>query len=117
VLSVGGYAIGATRHDGASGRSTTCEQAKQEFKTPVGQIRKQLRRDTQATETDSRQITIETTRVEILSAVVGQNPTCFDVETRAIVAVLQQHPAEGQADAALCDLTGIQPDYCSITVD
>ncbi|MFF7600698.1 hypothetical protein [Streptomyces mirabilis] len=44
TLALGGYAVGATRHDGASERSATCEQANQDFEKRAGQFRKQKQR-------------------------------------------------------------------------
>jgi hypothetical protein len=117
AFATGGYAFGAMRGDGAAERSAMCEQAKQEFGTRAGQIRKQLQRESRGEEADSRQAEMDAARVRILSAVVAQNPACFDVGTRATTAVLRQHPSEGEADATVCDLTGIQPDECSIAVD
>ncbi|MFC8256290.1 hypothetical protein ACFUNF_01150 [Streptomyces sp. NPDC057291] len=114
ALAMGGYAVGATQHDSVSGQSAVCEQAKREFETRAGQIRRQLRRESQEGETDSRQSTMDATRAKIISVLVEQNPTCFDVGTRAAAAVSQQHPPEGQADAAVCDLTGIEPENCSV---
>ncbi|WP_329165601.1 hypothetical protein OHB49_38905 [Streptomyces sp. NBC_01717] len=116
ALVMGGYAVGAAEHDSTSERSTTCEQAKREFETRAGQIRRQLRLESQEGETDSHQITIDTTRAEIIRTLVEQNPTCFDAGTRAAAAV-QEHPSEGQADAAVCDLTGIEPENCSVAAD
>ncbi|MEU0831391.1 hypothetical protein [Streptomyces sp. NPDC005969] len=117
ALVMGGYAAGAAQYDSVSGRSATCEQAKREFETRAGQIRRQLRRESQEGETDSRQVTVVATRAKIISVLVEQNPTCFDVGTRAAAAVIQQRSSEGQADAALCDLTGIEPENCSVAAD
>ncbi|MFB7310609.1 hypothetical protein [Streptomyces sp. NPDC056192] len=118
ALGMGGYAVGAAQHDSVSGRSATCEQAKREFETRAGQIRKQLRRESQEGETDSRQSTVDATRAKIISVLVEQHPTCFDVGTRAAAAaVIQQRSSEGQADAAVCDLTGIEPENCSVAAD
>ena len=117
ALGMGGYAVGAAQHDRVSGRSATCEQAKREFEKRAGQIRRQLRRESQEGETDSRQSTVDATRAKIISVLVEQNPTCFDVGTRAAAAVIQQRSPEGQADAAVCDLTGIEPENCSVAAD
>ncbi|MET8330116.1 hypothetical protein [Streptomyces sp. NPDC005181] len=117
ALAMGGYAVGATQHDSASERSATCGQAKREFETRAGQIRRELRRESQEGETDSRQITMDATRVKIIRELVEQNPACFDAGTRAAAAAIQQHLSEGQADAAVCDLTGIEPENCSVAAD
>lgn len=106
TLAIGGYAVGATRHDDASERSTTCEQANQEFKTRAGQLRMQKQRPPYDDEDlDSVQLELNATQVKILSMIVRQNPTCFDAGTRATAAMVQQHPTQEDADAAACDLT------------
>ncbi|MET8449021.1 hypothetical protein [Streptomyces sp. NPDC005209] len=117
ALATGGYAVGAGQQDGTSERSAACEQTKHEFDLRADQIREQLRRGSQAEETDSHQITIDESRAKILGLIVQQNPTCFGVGARAAATLLHEHPSEGQADAALCDLTGTKPEDCSTTGD
>ncbi|WUD75597.1 hypothetical protein OG937_29855 [Streptomyces sp. NBC_00510] len=117
ALAVGGYAVGATQQSRAPEPSVTCEQPRQEFGARAAQIRKQLQREEQTGEIDAQQSTFDTTRAKILSVIVEQNPTCFKAGTRAAAAVLQQHPSEGEADVAVCDLTGIEPDSCWVSVD
>ncbi|WSA81579.1 hypothetical protein OG930_42220 [Streptomyces sp. NBC_01799] len=106
TLAIGGYAVGAARHDGASERSATCEQANQEFTTRAGQLRQQQQRAPyDDDELDSMQSDLDATQVKILSMMVAQNPTCFDAGTRATAAILRQHPTPEEADTAACDLT------------
>ncbi|MGW0964624.1 hypothetical protein [Streptomyces sp. NPDC002516] len=115
TLPLGGYAAGATWHDGASGQSATCAQANQDFEARAGQYRKQQQRIAQGNDT-TRQYEIASARLKILSMIVGQNPTCFNAGTRATAAYLQQHLSAGQEDAAACELTGIASKDCTISV-
>ncbi|MEU1618324.1 hypothetical protein ABZ479_13635 [Streptomyces sp. NPDC005722] len=118
TLAVGGFAVGAARQDGlSSGRSATCEQPRQEFGTRARQIRKQVRQEVADGEVDAQQSTLDRTRAKILSVLVEQNPTCFDVGTRAAAEVLLQRPSGGEADVALCDLTGIGAEDCWVSED
>ncbi|MFE2584142.1 hypothetical protein [Streptomyces sp. NPDC059378] len=111
ALTAGGYAVGATRQGGASER---CGRTAHEFTTLAGQIRKQLRADA---DFDSAQHTVDVTRAEVLGVLVAQNPGCFDARTRATAAVFRQHASEGRSDAALCELTGIGRNDCSVGLD
>ncbi|MGW3912415.1 hypothetical protein ACWEBX_12965 [Streptomyces sp. NPDC005070] len=115
TVALGGYAVGATQHDGASEQSTRCEQTSQDFDARAGQFRKQQQRIARGGDT-LRQYEIATARLKILSMIVGQNPTCFDAGTRATAAYLQQHPSESQEDAAACELAGIPSKDCTISV-
>ncbi|MGW6485581.1 hypothetical protein [Streptomyces sp. NPDC055056] len=116
TVALGGYAVGATQHDGAFEQSTRCEQTSQDFDARAGQFRKQQQRIARGGDT-LRQYEIATARLKILSMIVGQNPTCFDAGTRATAAYLQQHPSQSQEDAAACDLAGIPSKDCTISVD
>ncbi|MFD5517858.1 hypothetical protein [Streptomyces sp. NPDC127066] len=116
TLALSGYAVGATRHDGASERSTTCAQANQEFEARTDRFRKQSQRIAREGNT-IRQDEIVTARLKILTLIVGQNPTCFGAGTRAAAAYLQQHPSVSQEGAAACELTGIPSKDCTIPND
>ncbi|MFF4845586.1 hypothetical protein [Streptomyces collinus] len=116
TVALGGYAVGAAQHDGASEQSTTCAQANQEFEARAGQFRKQQQRIARGADT-TRQYEIATARLKILSMIVGQNPTCFDAGRRATAAYLQQHPSASQEDAAACELAAIPSKDCTISVD
>ncbi|MGW1067599.1 hypothetical protein ACWD4F_24145 [Streptomyces aureus] len=116
TIALSGYAVGATRHDSASGQSTRCEQANQDFEARASQLRKHQQRVTQGNDT-TRQDEIAEARLKILGMIVGQNPTCFDAGTRATASYLQQHPSQSQADAAACELTGIASKDCLISSD
>ncbi|MEV5802243.1 hypothetical protein [Streptomyces collinus] len=115
TVALGGYAVGATQHNGASKQSTRCEQTNQDFEARASQFRKQQQRINQGGDT-LKQYEIATARLRILSMIVGQNPTCFDAGTRATAAYLQQHPSESQEDAAACELAGIPSKDCTISV-
>ncbi|MGW1064384.1 hypothetical protein ACWD4F_07715 [Streptomyces aureus] len=115
TIALGGYAVGATQHDGASEQSTTCAQANQEFEARASQFRKQQQRIAQGNDS-IRQYEIATARLKILSTMVGENPTCFGAGARATAAYLQQHPSESQEDAAACELVGIPSKDCTISV-
>ncbi|MFJ9814058.1 hypothetical protein ACIRU3_02085 [Streptomyces sp. NPDC101151] len=115
TLALGGYAVGATRHDSAAERSATCEQANQDFEKRAGQLRKQKQRESHDDDyLNSMSADVTTTRVKILSTIVVQNPTCFGAGTRATAAYLQQHRSEGEEDAATCELAGVPSKYCLI---
>ncbi|MET8102845.1 hypothetical protein ABZV29_41535 [Streptomyces sp. NPDC005236] len=116
TVALGGYAVGATRHDGASEQSARCEQTHQEFEARVGQFRKQKQWIARGFDT-TRQSEIVTARLKILGMIVGQNPTCFDAGTRAAAAHLQQHPSTGQDDGAACELAGIPSKECPTSTD
>jgi hypothetical protein len=116
TLALSGYAVGATRHDGASEQSTRCEQTNQDFETRAGQFRRQQQRIARGFDT-TRQDEIATARLKILSMIVGQNPNCFDAGTRATAAYLQQHPSTSQEDVAACELAGIPSKDCTISDD
>ncbi|WP_217546026.1 hypothetical protein [Streptomyces sp. GbtcB6] len=118
TLAIGGYAVGATRTDGASVRSATCEQANKEFTRRAGQVRKQKEREFHDEDfLNSVNPDMESAQVKILGLIVEQNPTCFGAGTRATAAYLQQHRTEGEEDAAACELTGVPAKDCSIAVD
>jgi hypothetical protein len=112
TLALGGYAVGATRHE----QSTRCEQTNQDFETRAGQFRRQQQRIARGFDT-TRQDEIATARLKILSMIVGQNPNCFDAGTRATAAYLQQHPSTSQEDVAACELAGIPSKDCTISDD
>ncbi|MFD8153895.1 hypothetical protein ACFV28_24505 [Streptomyces sp. NPDC059720] len=120
TLVLGGYAVGATRHDGASERSATCQQANEDFEKRAGQFRKHKQResrDADYADSVSASWAVESTKVKILSLMVVQNPTCFGAGTRATAAYLQQHRTEGEQDAAACELAAVPSEYCTIAVD
>jgi len=117
ALAVGGYAVGATRPGDSSAQSAKCESAKREFETRAAQIRKQVLGRLDEGADGSRQTTMIDARVKIVSAIVEQHPRCFDAGTRATVAVLRQHPSEGEADVAICDLTGIRSEDCVVATE
>ncbi|MFE2535482.1 hypothetical protein [Streptomyces sp. NPDC059371] len=119
TLASGGYAVGAMRHDGASERSATCEQANQDFEKRAEQFRKHKQRksrDAEYSDSVSASWEMESTKVKILSLIVAQNPTCFGAGTRATAAYLQQHRTEGEQDAAACELAAVLSEYCTIAV-
>ncbi|MGW3629701.1 hypothetical protein ACWD7F_05995 [Streptomyces sp. NPDC005122] len=118
TLASGGYAVGAMRHDGASERTATCEQADQDFEKRADQFRKHRQRESRDAEySDSVSgWAMESTKAKILSLIVVQNPTCFGAGTRATAAYLQQHRTEGEQDAAACELAAVPSEYCTIAV-
>lgn len=115
ALAASGYALGATQHDGAAERSPTCRQAEHEFGIRVDQMHRQMRLESHAEEIDPHQSAIDASRAKILSVIVEQNRSCFGAGTRAAAAVLRERLPEGEADAALCDLTGTEPRDCSVS--
>ncbi|MGW3337748.1 hypothetical protein ACWDCL_09740 [Streptomyces sp. NPDC001009] len=115
TVALGGYAVGATRHDSASERSATCEQANQEFEKRAGQLRK-LKHQPGDEYLNSISGEMEPTRVKILSLIVVQNPTCFGAGTRATAAYLQEHRSEAELDAAACEIADVPIKDCSIAV-
>lgn len=120
TLASGGYAVGAMRHDGASGRSATCEQANQDFEKRAGQFRRheqRVSRDANYSNSVSASWAMESTKVKILGLIVVQNPTCFGAGTRATAAYLQQHRTEGEQDAAACELAAVPSEDCTIAAD
>ncbi|MFD8740435.1 hypothetical protein ACFV06_36745 [Streptomyces sp. NPDC059618] len=112
TLALGGYAVGATRHDGAAG----CERTNQVFEARAGQFRKQEQRIAQGNDTTA-QYEIATAQLRILGVLVRQNPACFDAGARATATYLQLHPSTGQEDVAACDLAGIPARDCDISTD
>ncbi|MET8099302.1 hypothetical protein ABZV29_22970 [Streptomyces sp. NPDC005236] len=116
TVALGGYAVGATRHDSASERSATCEQANQDFEKRAAQLRK-LKQRPADDYLNSISGYMEPTRVQILSLVVVQNPTCFGAGTRAAAAYLQQHRSEGELGAGACELANIPSRDCTIAAD
>ncbi|WP_319461939.1 hypothetical protein [Micromonospora sp. RTP1Z1] len=114
ALAVGGYAVGASGHGGATKQSAMCEQAEQEFASRASQLRKQMQQ--RGLEVNARDNTLDEAQSKILTEVVQQNPTCFGAGRRAAAAVIKQHPSEGEADAAICDLLGIKAEDCSVAV-
>ncbi|MFJ8488673.1 hypothetical protein ACIRBZ_09915 [Streptomyces sp. NPDC094038] len=119
VLAVGGYAVGTTRDGGASGsgRSAACAQAEKEFTGRAGRLREQMEREYRDEDyANSINPDMESTQVRILGLIVDQNPACFDAGTRAAATYLRQHRAEGEEDAAACELAGVPAERCSIAV-
>jgi len=117
ALAVGGYAVGSTRPGDSSAVSVKCESTKGEFETRAAQIRKQVLALPDHDADGSRQTTMINARVKIVSAIVEQHPQCFDAGTRATAAVLRQGPSEGEADVAICDLTGIRSEDCVVATE
>ncbi|MEU9340648.1 hypothetical protein AB0D74_05420 [Streptomyces sp. NPDC048278] len=117
TLAVGGYAVGATRDGGGSGRSAACAQVEKEFTGRAGRLREQMEREYRDEDyADSVNADMESTQVRILGLMVDQNPACFDAGTRATATYLRQHRTEGEEDAAACELTGVPARKCSIAV-
>ncbi|MEV5790028.1 hypothetical protein [Streptomyces sp. NPDC052192] len=115
TVAIGGYAVGVTRHDTGSERSASCARTGRDFADRAAQLRKQLR-ETDGDETAlTARAAFATTRVKILSAVVVQNPACFDAGTRATASFLRQHPAEDEKEAATCDLVGVAVKDCYVS--
>ncbi|MFF7473232.1 hypothetical protein [Streptomyces sp. NPDC008092] len=115
TLAVGGYAVGATRDDGGSGRSAACVQAKKEFGERAGRLREQKKREFHDEDyLNSVNSDMESVQVKILVLIVDENPTCFDAGTRATAAYLRPHRTEAEEDAAACELTGVPTKECSI---
>ncbi|MFD5816096.1 hypothetical protein [Streptomyces sp. NPDC127038] len=116
TVALGGYAVGATRHDGAAERSAGCERTNQVFEARARQFRKQEQRIAQGNDTTA-QYEIATAQLRILGVIVRQNPACFDAGARATATYLQLHPSTGQEDVAACDLAGIPAKDCDISTD
>ncbi|MEU0787172.1 hypothetical protein ABZ341_37155 [Streptomyces sp. NPDC006173] len=117
MVAVGGYAVGATRHDTGSEVSASCVRTVRDFAVRAGQVRRQLR-ETDGDETAlTARATFTTTRVKILSAMVAQNAACFDAGTRATASFLRQHPAVGETEAATCDFVGVALKDCHVSED
>ena len=114
ALAVGGYAVGAASHAGPTKKSAMCEQAEQEFAGRAGRLRTQMQQ--RGFETSARDVTLDQAQRAILAEIVQQNPACFGAGRRAAAAVILQHPCEGEADAAICDLVDIKAEGCSVSV-
>ncbi|MFI6354234.1 hypothetical protein ACIBJF_16615 [Streptomyces sp. NPDC050743] len=121
TLAAGGYAVGATRHDSASERSATCQQAGTDFGKRARQLRTQKKRE--AHEKNYLNPYAESAQVQILGLIVEQNPTCFSSATRAAAAYLQKlrstdaEHAEAGEDVAACELLSIPFRDCSVTAE
>lgn len=63
-----------------------------------------------------RDVTLDQAQRAIFAEIVQQNPACFGAGRRAAAAVILQHPREGEADAAICDLVDIKAEDCSVSV-